>query len=101
MKIISFNFSIKNNIKIIFLILIQVIDVLLMKITEKNEIKKNEDKNIKYNYFESYLITCFEKLSYFFGIIIYLINQFISHKNEKKQLNKKFKNSFSRKSKYD
>ena len=59
MKIISFNFSIKNNIKNIFLILIQIIDVLLMKIIER----KNEDKKIKYNYLESYLITSFEKIS--------------------------------------
>ena len=80
MKFISFNFSLKINFILKFLIIIQIIDIFLLKIIDKNERKKIKKKNINYNYFECYIITCFRNFSYCFGIIIYFLNKFISNK---------------------
>ena len=84
MKIISFNFKINHNIIYIFLMIIQIIVVFLKKIFERNEIKKNKE----YNFFESYLITLFGNISYIFGIIIYILKNYISYKNNKEKTSK-------------
>ena len=66
MKIISFNLPIrKTNIIYFLLILIQIITVFFIKVLEKKE------KKIKYNYFESYLITCFGNILFFVIIFFY------------------------------
>ena len=91
MKIISFGFRTKNKI-IYFVLIIIIADVTLKKIIERKEIQKNK----KYNYFESYLITLFGNISYVFGIIIYLIKNYISYKNHKEKISK---NSISNQSK--
>ena len=57
MKFISFNFGLKINFILKFLIIIQIIDIFLLKIIDKNERKKIKKKNINYNYFECYIIT--------------------------------------------
>ena len=84
MKIISFDCKINHNIINIFLFVIQIIIAFLKKIFERNEIKKNKE----YNYFESYLITSFGSISYIFGIIIYILKNYISYKNNKKKESK-------------
>lgn len=84
MKIISFDCKINHNIINIFLFVIQIIVVFLKKIFERNEIKKNKE----YNYFESYLITSFGNISYIFGILLYILKNYISYKNNKKKESK-------------
>jgi len=91
MKIVTFNFSLKKKIILIFLIIIQISDIYLNKIIEEKEGKKYSHKQNKYNYFESYIITSFRNISYIFGIIIYLIYKFICKKYYyKDRINNKF-----------